>query len=167
MVGKRQRGASEGAETPQEPIRPPSVVSVVVAAVKSNAATTRGIVENTEVYMMLDTRSSVSLIQESVVKDLATKREAPPVGLTLVSAAGEDIPVLGCITVALSVGALQVIYPLIVVPSFIVPIIFGLDFLQKHSLVLNFTVSPAKIQSSMSQSTRCKATIRFSKTDEE
>ena len=32
--------------------KPPSVVSVVVAAVKSKAATTRGIVENTEVYMM-------------------------------------------------------------------------------------------------------------------
>ena len=52
LVGKWQKSGSEGAETPKEPISPPSVVSVVVAAVKSNAATTRGIVENTEVYMM-------------------------------------------------------------------------------------------------------------------
>ena len=153
MVGKRQRGASEGAETPQEPINPPSVVSVVVAAVKSNAATTRGIVENTEVYMMLDSGSSVSLIQESVLKDLATRKESPPTGLTLVSAAGEDIPVLGCVTVTLSVGTLQVTHPLIIVPSLIAPVILGLDFLQKHGLVLDFTASPVKIRSCTNQPT--------------
>ena len=88
LVGKWQKSASKGAETPKEPISPPSVVSVVVAAVKSNAATTRGIVENTEVY--INDGSSVSLIQESVLKDLATKNELPPTGITLVSAAGED-----------------------------------------------------------------------------
>ena len=153
LIRKQQRGASEGGETPQEPISPPSVVSMVVAAVKSNAATTRGIVENTEVYMMLDSGSSVSLIQESVLKDLATKKESPPTGLTLVSATGEDIPALGCVSVTISVGTLQVTHPLIIVPSLIASVILGLDFLQKHGLVLDFTVSPVKIRSCMNQPT--------------
>ena len=126
---------------------------MVVAAVKSNAAIAREIVENTEVYMMLDSGSSVYLIQESVLKDLATKKESPPTGLTLVSAAGEDIPVLGCVTVTSSVGTLQVTHLLIIVPSLIAPVILVLDFLQKHGLVLNFTVSPVKIQSCMNQPT--------------
>ena len=85
LVRKRQRGASEGAETPQEPVSPPNVVSVVVAAVKSNAAITRGMLGKTEVDVMLDSGSSISLIQESIAMELSVERTPPPVGLTLVS----------------------------------------------------------------------------------
>ena len=109
-----------------------NVVSVVVAALKSNAAITRGMVGKMEVDIMLDSGSSVSLIQEGVVTDFLGEKTPSPVGLTLVSAAGEDIPVLGCITVPLGIGSLQVSHSLIIVQSLIGPVILGLDFLQKH-----------------------------------
>ena len=54
LVGKWQRGASEGAETPWKPISPMNIVSVVVAALKSNAAITRGMVGKMEIDIMLD-----------------------------------------------------------------------------------------------------------------
>ena len=50
----------------------------------------------------------MSLIQEGVLKDLATKKELPTTGITLVSAAGEDIPVLGCAAVISSVVTFSV-----------------------------------------------------------
>ena len=159
MVGKRQRGASEGAETPQEPVSPPNVVSVVVAAIKSNAAITRGMLGKTEVDVMLDSGSSISLIQESIAMELSVKRTPPPVGLTLVSAAGDDIPVLGCITVPLCVETLQVTHPLIIVQSLIAPVILGLDFLQKHKLVLDFTSSPVKIINSGTEQLTCNEDV--------
>ena len=97
LVGKWQRGASEGAETPRKPISPMNVVTVVVAALKSNAAITHGTVGKMEADIMLDSGSSVSLIQEGVATDFLGEKIPSPVGLTLVSATGEDIPVLGCI----------------------------------------------------------------------
>ena len=115
-----------------------NVVSVVVAALKSNAAITHGMVGKMEVDIMLDSGSSVSLIQEGVVTDFLGEKTPSPVGLTLVSAAGEDIPVLGCITVPLGIGLLQVSHSLIIVQFLIAPVILGLDFLQKHRLVLDF-----------------------------
>ena len=75
-------------------------------------------VEKTEVQIMLDSGSSVSLIQESIGTGLATAKAPSPVGLTSVPAA-EDISVLGCITVTLGVGTLQVTHPLIINSSVI------------------------------------------------
>ena len=72
-----------------------NVVSVVVAALKSNAAITREMVGKMEVDIMLVFGSSVSLIQEGVATDFLGEKIPSPVGLTLVSAAGEDIPVPG------------------------------------------------------------------------
>ena len=156
LVGKWQRGASEGAETPRKPISPMNVVSVVVAALKSNAAITHGMVGKMEVDIMLDSGSSVSLIQEGVATDFLGEKTPSPVGLTLVSAAGEDIPVLGCITVPLGIGSLQVSHSLIIVQSLIAPVILGLDFLQKHRLVLDFASSPVKISLCTDHSTSMK-----------
>ena len=50
--------------------------------------------------------------------DFLGEKTVSPVGLTLVSAAGEDIPVLGCTTVPLGIGLLQVSHLLIIVQSF-------------------------------------------------
>ena len=94
---------------------------------------------------MLDSGSSISLIQESLAADFSAAQMPTSVGLTLVSAAGEDIPVLGWITLPLCVQTLKATHPLIVVQSLIAPVILGLDFLQKHRLVLDFTSSPVKI----------------------
>ena len=58
------RGVSEGAEAPQEQLEPHNVVSVVVAAVCPNAATIWGMLGEHKVEIMLDSGSSISLIQQ-------------------------------------------------------------------------------------------------------
>ena len=78
----------------------------------------------------------MSLIQESVSKDLATKKELPLTGISLVSAAGEDIPALGCATVILSVVTLKVTHPLIIVPTLIAQVNIGFRFPAKARISL-------------------------------
>ena len=60
------------------------------------------------------------------------------------SASGDNITVLGCMTLSLCIGQVQASHPLVVVQSIIVPVILGL---QKHGMVLDFTSHPVKISS--------------------
>ena len=140
LFGKRQRDASNGVGAPQEAVSPSNVANVVVVAtVRSSAAITKGFLDNKEVDMMLDSGSSISLVQESVAIAFSRPIEAVPSGLKLVSAAGDTISVLGCITLPVCLGKLHVKHPLVVVRSLIAPVILGVDFLQKHGLTLDFT----------------------------
>ena len=85
----------------------------------------------------MDSGSSISLMMESFAKNC--QNQAAPKGLKLVSAAGEPIPVIG-------VGTLHVDHNFVVVHSLITPVILGIDFLQKHGIVLDFTTTPVTIQ---------------------
>ena len=67
------RGVSEGAETPQEQLEPLNVTSVMVAAVRPSAATIWGKIGDKKVEIMLDSGSSISLIQESIVTPFLTR----------------------------------------------------------------------------------------------
>ena len=77
---------------------------MVVAAVRPNTATTWGVVGERKVEMMLDSGSSILLIQESVAAAFSTKYNAVSFGSKLVSASGDNIPVLGCMTLSLCIG---------------------------------------------------------------
>ena len=93
-VRKQQRDVLHGPGAFQKAIGPPSVVNVVTAAVRSSAAVLTGIIGNTEVQMMVDSGSTVSLIQERIATSLpAVKQLQASNGLQLASAAGETIPV--------------------------------------------------------------------------
>ena len=120
-------------------------MNVVTAAVRSSAAVLRGIIGSREVEMMLDSGSTISLIQESVVTGLPAVKQLALNELQLVSAAGEPIPVVGRVVLPVQVGGLHVEHPMIVVQSLITQVILGMDFLQKHGLVLDFTTSPVNI----------------------
>ena len=143
--GKRQRDAPPGPGAFRKTIGPPIVVNVVTAAVQSSAAVLRGIVGSREVEMMLDSGSTISLIQESVATGLPAVKQLASNELQLVSAAGEPIPVVGRVVLPVQVGGLHVEHPMIVVQSLITQVILGMDFLQKHGLVLDFTTSPVNI----------------------
>ena len=145
-IGKWTRDVSEWAGASQEQLKPHKI-SVVVAAVRPNAATTWGMVGECKVELMLDSGSSISLTQESVAAAFSTEYNTVSFGSKLVSASGDNIPVLGCMTLSLCIGEVQASRPLVVVQSFIVPVILGLDFLQKHGMVLDFTSNPVKISS--------------------
>ena len=145
-VGKQQRDVPHGPGVFRKAIGPPSVVNVVTAAVRSSAAVLRGIIGNTEVEMMLDSGSTVSLIQERIATSLpAVKQLQASNGLQLASAAGETIPVVGRVVVPVQVGVVCAEHPMIVVRSLITQVILGMDFLQKHGLVLDFTTMPVNI----------------------
>jgi len=118
---------------------------VVVAAVRSSAAVVKGFLAQKEVDMMVDSGSSVSLIEESVARAYVTKTEAPPKGLQMISAKGKEIHVLGSITLPVRLAGLKVSHSFVMVQSLISPVILGIDFLQRHNLVLDFTTTPVSI----------------------
>ena len=76
---------------------------------------------------MLDSGSSISLVIESLAKDLPYDQMFQ--GVQLVSASGDPIPVVGNVTASIQVGNLTVYHSLVVVQSLIVPIILGMDIL--------------------------------------
>ena len=62
---------------PQEAVSPSAVGNVVVAAVRSSAALTRGFLDQKEVDMLVDSGSSISLMQESVATAYSKQIEEP------------------------------------------------------------------------------------------
>ena len=58
--------------------------------------------------MLVNSERSISLIQEGVVTAFSRQIEKSPTGLQLISAEGNEIPVLGCITLSLGLGKLKV-----------------------------------------------------------
>ena len=118
-----------------------------MAAVRLSAALIRGFLDQKEVDMLVDSGSSISLIQESVATAYSRQIERARKGLQLTSAEGIEIPVIGCITLPLHLGKLQVNHYFMVVQSLISPVILGIDFLQKYKLVLDFTSTPVSVTS--------------------
>lgn len=147
-LGKRWRGTSIGLGAPPTTVSPSCVhncncgtPNIVVAAVRSQGAIVKGELGNVCVEVMMD---SISLMMESFAKNY--QNQAAPKGLKLVSAAGEPIPVIGEVVAPISVGTLHVDHNFVVVHSLITPVILGIDFLQKHGIVLDFTTTPVTIQ---------------------
>ena len=129
---------------------------MVVAAIRPNAATTWGMVGERKAEIMSESGSSISFIQESVAAAFSTEYNTVSFGSKLVSASGDNIPVLGCMTLSLCIGEVQASHPLVVVQSLIVPVILGLDFLR---MVLDFTSNPVKI-SSQSNERDCSDNVK-------
>ena len=83
-------------------------------------------------------------MMESFAKNC--QNQAAPKGLKLVSVAGEPITVIGEVVAPISVGTIHFDHNFVVVHSLITPVILGIDFLQKHGIVLDFTTTPVTIQ---------------------
>ena len=90
----------------QETVGPPRVASdlIVIAAIQTSAAVIKGELSNKEVDMMLDSGSSISLVQECVIPDLSGVRQFGPKEPQIVSAAGETIPFMGHILLPVKIG---------------------------------------------------------------
>ena len=131
--------------TPRAQVSLPSVSNVVVAAVRPSAAVLKGRLGDTEVDILLDSGSTVSLVQNSILARTLGVKQLKPGDLQLVSAVGEPMPVVGQANVVVQVGQLSVVHPLVVVDSLISPLIPGMDFLQQHDLVLVFASSPISV----------------------
>ena len=88
---------------------------------------------------MIDSGSSISLVRGNLTTNHTLN--TTPQGLQLVSAAGEPISLLGQITLPIQLGDIKTDHPFVVVQSLITPVILGIDFMQKHGLVLDFTTT--------------------------
>ena len=119
---------------------------LIIAAVRSQGSIVKGTLGANTTEIMLDSGSSISLVIESLAKDLPYDQMFQ--GVQLVSASGDPIPVVGNVTASVQVGNLTVYHSLVVVQSLIVPV----DFLQQHGLTLDFTTMPVTIQK---KSTTC------------
>ena len=66
LFWKRQQNTFKREGVPQEAVSPSAVGNVVVATVTSNTAITQGLLDQKDVDMSVDSKSSISLIQEGV-----------------------------------------------------------------------------------------------------
>ena len=115
----------------------------MVAAIKSKAATTTGKVGGVDVEIMLD---SGSLVQQHVLSQAqgVTYVEAEQ-KLRLLTASGEQLPIIGHVSVSVHIGELKVTHNFVVVDKLVAPVIIGVDFLHKNSLMLDFTKESVKV----------------------
>ena len=147
MSGKRRRDACDGQQTSPPPISPKEVNVVVVAAVKSRVTVTKGRLGGIPVELMLDSGSSVSLVQGNILsqaQDIVHIKAVRP--LQLVTASGEQLPIMGHIRALVNLGELELLHEFVVVESLVAPVILGVDFLQGNALVLDFSQSPVVVR---------------------
>ena len=145
--GKRQWGACTGQQA-SLPVRSPPKnqnlqsdnVTITVAAVKSTATVIKGTFGGVAVEMMLDSGSSVSLVQCNV---LQYAQNVIPVttakSVQLVTASGDKLPILQHVKASIQLGELNVLHEFVVVKTLVAPVILGIDFLQANGLMLDFT----------------------------
>ena len=127
---------------------------------KLKVAATEGRLGGVAVEVMVDSGSSVSLVRQDV---LPQPENIVPVEATqpiqLVTAAGDQLPIIGNIHAPLQVGELQVTHEFVVVDKLVTPVILGVDFLHEHSLVLDFTEASVKIRDAKSESNPARAAL--------
>ena len=118
----------------------------MVAAVKSNVTVIMGRFGGVPLELMLDSRSSISLVQRNLlaraqdIVDVKAKKQ-----LQLVTVSGGQLPVMGHIRVPIKLGELKLLHEFIVVESLVALLILGVDFLHENVLVLDFTQSPVVV----------------------
>ena len=116
-----------------------------------------GKVGGVDVEIMLDSGSSVSLVQQHVLSQAqgVTYVEAEQ-KLRLLTASGEQLPIIGHVSVSVHIGELKVTHNFVVVDKLVAPVIIGVDFLHKNSLMLDFTKESVKVCST----TRVESAVR-------
>ena len=143
--GKRPRGACQGPQVPQPAIGPEIGSTVVVAAVRSSATTTVGIIGGVQVEMMLDSGSSISLVRSDILSQTNITRIQAPRQIQLRTASGAELPIVDHGRMQVTLGELNLWHDFAIVDSLVVPVILGVDFLQEKELVLDFTQRPVGI----------------------
>ena len=155
-AGKRPGGVWQGQQTPlQSTVHP---ICITVAAVRTEAASIKGVLGGVETAMMLDSGSSIFLIQKDVISHTrGVTRVRPIPQLRLKTASGEPLPVRDFVCTQVHLGQLKVKHSFIAVDRLVAHVILGVDFLQKSGLTLDFTTKPVTVCSSS------KLDVNFSK----
>ena len=99
-----------------------------------------------KVETMLDSGSSVSLVQRGVLLQArGIKKVKGTKPLRLVTASGDDLPIVDHIRAPVKLGELELVHEFVVVESLVAPVILGIDFLHDNALVLDFTATPVRV----------------------
>ena len=91
--------------------------------------------------------SSVSLMESGTLigmKDVVSVRCAR--SLWLVTASGDQLPILRHIRAYVKLGEFNVMHDFVVLDSLVTPVILGIDFLQQNGLVLDFICTPFMVR---------------------
>lgn len=117
---------------------------ITVATIKSRLAVAPGKLCDTVVEVMLDSGSSVSLVQQCILSRTRgwTSTDTPK-GLRLVTASGENLPIEDYVRARVKIGELDIAHDFVVVKSLVTHVILGVDFLHKNALMLDFTTNPS------------------------
>ena len=146
-AGKRPGGVWQGQQTPLQSTIDPNCITV--AAVRTEATSIKGVVGGVETAMMLDSGSSISLIQKDMLSHTRGVTRVQPIPqLQLKTASSEPLPVRYFVCTQVQLGQLKVKHSFIVVDRLVAPVILGVDFLQKNGLTLDFTTKPVTVCSS-------------------
>ena len=94
--------------------------------------------------IMLDSGSSISLIQEAFVPRNVHQIQPKPC-LQLVTASGEILKIVDHISTLVQLNEVEFSHNLVVVKQLIAADILGIDFLQKNCLVLDFSTTPIEV----------------------
>ena len=120
---------------------------MTVAVVKSQATIVKGQLGGVSVDLMLDSGSSVSLVQCDILsstKNIVDIPQARP--LRLVTASGDQLPILGQIRAKVQLGEFDVFHDFVVVKKLVTSVILGIDFLQQNGLILDFNQTPVAVR---------------------
>ena len=97
--------------------------------------------------VMLDSGSSISLLAQLNVAQMTNIVQQPVPKILLKTASGVPLPVVQYITASVLIQSMEipVQHDFFVVSDLIAPAILGLDFLQHHSLVLDFSEDTVQV----------------------
>ena len=144
MAGKQELGACTGqqASPSVSPAKNSNDNTITLAVVKSTATVVKGAFGGVAVELMLDSASSILLVQCDVLQgayNVVQVTEARPI--QLVTASGNQLPVLQHIKASVRLGELNVLHEFVVVKTLVAPVILGIDFLRGNGLMLDYTKS--------------------------
>ena len=123
------------------------VMTVTVAVVKSQATVVKGQLGGVTVDLMLDSGSSVSLVQCDILSNIKNIVDTPQVRPShLVTASGDQLPILRHIRTKVQLGEFDVFHDFVVFKNLVTSVILGIDVLQQNGLILNFSQAPVAVR---------------------
>ena len=121
---------------------------ITVAAVRSTTTLVNGKLGGVRVELMLDSGSSVSLIQSNALQGASDIQVLSAKPIQLVTASGDQLPIIQHVKATVQLGELIASHEFVVVKTLVAPVILGIDFLHKHGLILDFTHNRVRVNSS-------------------
>ena len=113
---------------------------------RTNAAVVTGLLGGVAIEMMLDSGSVVSLVRKDMMSpQMINVAQIPLPAVKLVTAAGDDLLMVDHIQTTVQIQHHTVTHMFVVVNTLITPVILGMDFLQKHGMVIDFASTPVRI----------------------